>query len=381
MKGINNNHAIKTANGNFIARNPIAASAIAVALIATPVAAFGVSGMFSNASEMDGNGLEASYNMPGGDQESTVAKESVSLTDNVKVEKKVETKTVKFNTEGPGHIEPAENCTIDGEGRTITIEDASKAYAFKIVADNENVTDEITVGGERYEADNGVVKVEADKSDGEVLVVYTDQVAKAQAEEAAKAAAAAQAEAAKAAAASKPATTAAPARTQSAPAATQSAPAAQAPAPAPAPATNGTAAPASGQVANSMTADELACAKDIFNAYNAYRASKGLSQVAWSDDCANMAYQSAKGCAQRGSLTHRLGIPAAVQGNYSDILQYSSWRMSGSEAVGNWQGSTGHRRMMQCDSASVAAVGAYNNGGVWYYAIVYNFSGTNQSGN
>ena len=93
-----------------------------------------------------------------------------------------------------------------------------------------------------------------------------------------------------------------------------------------------------------------------------------------------MAYASAKGCAAAGTLTHRLGIPSAVQGNYSDILQYSTWKMSASDAVTSWINSSGHRKMMQCETATVAGVGVYNNNGVWYYVIVYNFSGTNQSG-
>ena len=134
---------------------------------------------------------------------------------------------------------------------------------------------------------------------------------------------------------------------------------------------------------NSMSSDELAVAHEIFDAYNAFRSSRGLGNVSWSDNCANMAYSSSTQCAARGSLTHRLGIPASSQHCYSDILQYSSWRMSGDEAVNTWKNSTGHRKQMQCSSTTQAGVGVYYNSGDgrWYYTIVYDFSGTNVGGN
>lgn len=134
---------------------------------------------------------------------------------------------------------------------------------------------------------------------------------------------------------------------------------------------------------NSMSSEELAVAHEIFDAYNSFRASKGLSNVSWSDNCANMAYSSSTQCAARGTLTHRLGIPASAQHCYSDILQYSSWKMGGSEAVNTWKNSTGHRKQMQCPSATQAGVGVYYNSsdGRWYYTIVYDFSGTNVGGN
>lgn len=140
-------------------------------------------------------------------------------------------------------------------------------------------------------------------------------------------------------------------------------------------------------VANStpMNAVEYATAREIFNAYNDYRRSKGLSMVVWSDECANMAFNSAQGNAAkgygvRGKLVHKLGIPAAKQGNHSDILQYATWKMKGAEAVNRWSQSDRHRKMMQCPSAKKAAVGVYNNGGTWYYAIVYDFQGYNYGG-
>ena len=105
----------------------------------------------------------------------------------------------------------------------------------------------------------------------------------------------------------------------------------------------------------------------------------------WDNECANMAFNSAQGNAARGygvrgKLVHKLGIPAAKQGNHSDILQYATWKMKGAEAVNRWSQSDRHRKMMQCPSAKKAAVGVYNNGGAWYYAIVYDFQGYNYGG-
>lgn len=141
---------------------------------------------------------------------------------------------------------------------------------------------------------------------------------------------------------------------------------------------------ASATVSNGNNA---AKAREIFNAYNQFRAGKHLPQVAWDNECANMAVESAKGNADGGAgfngkkLVHKLGIPASKQGSYSDILQFATWGMSGSEAVQRWSQSSGHRKMMQCVSAKKAGVAAYKRGNGWYYVIVYNFTGSNQSGN
>lgn len=161
----------------------------------------------------------------------------------------------------------------------------------------------------------------------------------------------------------------------SAPAPSASTPAASAPA-TPAPVAS-TPSPAQRQLS-----EEEQLAREIFNAYNDYRASRGLGRVSWSDSCASMATSSASGCASRQTLTHRLGIPSNLQGSYSDVLQYASWKMSGSEAVNNWINSTGHRKQMQCGSATEAGVGVVRaSNGYWYIALVYNFSGSNQGGN
>mgnify|MGYP001667853525 CR=1 FL=1 len=141
--------------------------------------------------------------------------------------------------------------------------------------------------------------------------------------------------------------------------------------------------PSSSSSSNTTTATtDQQYARQIFDAYNNYRASKGLKKVTWDNECATMAYNSAKGCADKGSLIHRLGIPAGKQSQFSDILQYATWKMSANEAVQRWKDSDGHRKMMQCTTATKAGVGIYKNSkGVYYYAIVYNFSGTNANGN
>ena len=149
-----------------------------------------------------------------------------------------------------------------------------------------------------------------------------------------------------------------------------------APAPAPEPQINNSIS----TTPHSMTADELSFSHAIFDEYNNWRAARGLPRVAWSEDCANMAYGSAKGCASQGQLIHRLGIPGQYQNSFSDILQFASWKMTPQEAITSWEQSDGHRKMMQCNTTSHAAVGAFNDNGEWYFAIVYDFVGTNYAG-
>lgn len=143
--------------------------------------------------------------------------------------------------------------------------------------------------------------------------------------------------------------------------------------------------------ANAMNSEERALAVQIFNQYNAFRASKGLRTVNWNEGYVKDAFEDAKWIAAKGELIHA-GRPGGLknqdgqykdqgwQQNFSDILQFSTWKMSPQEVVQRWSQSSGHRKMMQCDSATDAAVGVYNNGGTWYYVIVYNFKGRNQSG-
>jgi uncharacterized protein YkwD len=126
-----------------------------------------------------------------------------------------------------------------------------------------------------------------------------------------------------------------------------------------------------------MTGDELAMAQEIFNCYNDWRASQGLNRTQWDGTCCDMAMGSSKGCAARRKLVHRLGIPGELQTSYSDILQYASWRMTGDEAIQRWGASSGHAAQMRCPTAQNAAVAVYQENGIYWFAIVYTFQGTN----
>lgn len=118
-------------------------------------------------------------------------------------------------------------------------------------------------------------------------------------------------------------------------------------------------------------------ARDVFDAYNNYRASRGLNRVGWDENCANIALQSCRNCSARGALQHRTAIAAGS--NLSDILRYATWKESGQEAVDKWKTSTGHDRMMRCPSTTKAGVGVWFDGTRYWYTIVYNFSGCNQA--
>lgn len=135
-------------------------------------------------------------------------------------------------------------------------------------------------------------------------------------------------------------------------------------------------------ITRDISDEEKDVSADIFASYCAFRKGKGLSVPAWDPDLAGLAYVTAVRDAALGKLVHRTALTDAdAQGRCSDILQYSTWRMTGGEAVQRWASSAGHRKMMQCDSTQRAGVGAYKNPeGVWYYAIVYDFCGRNQSG-
>lgn len=377
------NNIAAAASGNLISENPGAAVVAGMAAIAAPIAGMAFTGgIMADAAEVPlDQDVQATYVDTAG-------------SDVVEVTETIQDRVVNFTASGPGHIEPADNCVIDGETGEIKFIDANKNAMVNIVYDVEGAEVQITAGD--YVLGGNSEDIIILEAHGEYPVInldFTDVVAEqraaaeeearraAEEQEAAERAAAEQAAAvARAAASARQAAEQAP-QQQAAPAPVQQA----APAPvqqaAPAPAQQATStAPFSGAAQHSMTPEELAEAHQIFDSYNNYRASKGLSRVAWSDDCANMAFGSATGCAASGHLTHRLGIPAGVQLNYSDILQYSTWKMKGADAVHRWSQSDGHRMMMQCETAQVAGVAAYNNGGTWYYAIVYNFSGTNQNG-
>ena len=402
---------------NFIQRHPLAAALVAAALIGAPAAGIGVSNMLSGAAELPAD--EAAETAPANVQASYVSfgsGVSTSTQNTAAGSEKASSaskdmaagRIVSFVAEGPGHIEPVENCTIDGVSSTITIADASKNASFKLVNDVDGAHGNVDLDAEHFE-NLDVAVIESGKSFSTLKITFVAPANVA-------------VEAPVAAAPAAPVVNDAPAPVYEAPFYEEPAPVYEEPAPVfvdepiyeepapvienapvyeePAPAhtetiyyttdNNGTrqlagapdAGVNSGQRAHSMNGEEMAVARDIVNAYNDYRASKGLARVAWDDDCANMGYASASGCAAQGKLVHRLGISGHVQNVFSDILQYSSWKMNGAEAVEKWRNSTGHRKMMQCDSANRAGVGVFKNSdGRWYYAIVYNFSGSNQSGN
>ena len=359
----------------FIQSHPGAAAIAAAALVGMPAAGIGIAGIGGQAAEIgtDGN-VNANFVDPGhtqnGDNDTVESVEEIS-------------KTIHFNVDGPGHIEAASNCTI-GDNNSVNFDDADSNAQIKFVRDVDGASIDVTMNGLGIILDEGdtlTLEAHSDYSDFNVKVV--DVVAEQKAAEEAAAAQKAAEEAAAAQAQARAAEQRNYGSVQKTVKASNSAPARQAAAYNAAPvqqAAQSVSAPSSGAAQNAMTGDELAEAHEIFNSYNSWRASRGLSPLSWSDDCANMAYGSATGCAARGQLVHRLGIPSGVQNTYSDILQYSTWRMSGSDAVNRWANSTGHRKQMQCDSATQAAVAAFNNNGTWYYAVVYNFSGCNQSG-
>lgn len=126
-----------------------------------------------------------------------------------------------------------------------------------------------------------------------------------------------------------------------------------------------------------MTGDVLDMAHEIFDRYNDWRAGQGLPRTQWDGTCCDMAMGSAQGCAARRTLVHRLGIPGELQTSYSDILQYASWRMTGDEAVQRWANSSGHAAQMRCPTARNAACAVYEDSGIYWFAIVYTFDGTN----
>lgn len=128
-----------------------------------------------------------------------------------------------------------------------------------------------------------------------------------------------------------------------------------------------------------MSDEEFERAKEIFAAYNAFRKAKGIHQVIWDDEMSRYAYGSATGCAATGVLNHGLGIPAQRRSKMSDLLQYSTWLMTGKEAVQGWAQSDGHKKMMQCASTVKAGAAVIRSNDKWYYAIVYDFVGSNQS--
>lgn len=375
-------------SGNFITDHPIAAVTAAGAMLAAPIIGMGMT------SAVDAQAASLPENQ---DVQATYV-ETADTSDTVELTETIEDKVVHFTASGPGHIEPVENCTVDGATGEIKFINPDANASFKLVYDVEGATSAVSMGSFSLPETTNFVMLEAHSNYSTIDITFDDTLVQQQAaadeaqrlaDEQARAEEQARLDAQNAVsqanivAQQQQQQAAAQTQQQAAPQQQQhqvvqqqqAAPAVQHQA-------VNNAAPASGAPRHSMSSEENEVAHQIFDAYNNYRASKGLQRVAWSDDCANMAYGSATGCAASGTLKHRLGIPGAVQGNYSDILQYSTWKMSGNEAVQRWSTSDGHRKMMQCSSTGVGGVAAYKDAnGIWYYAIVYNFQGTNQGGN
>ena len=356
-------------------RHPAITAALALTLFAVPSGMIGFNMLSSNAAEINADAKTAQKS-DNSDLKAAFV-DAGKETDMATVESDISPRIIALNASANGTVEAGDNCVIaDGK---LTFKDKSKNASFKVAA-NDGYEVKVSSNTGDMNVDNGVITLDTTTDYGTVSVAF-NEIPK-PVETPAPAATDNNAAAAAATKSATPAATrkATPRRTvtrrQAAPAQQQQAAPAQQQQAAPAASTAG-----SGQVQNSMTPEERAAAQDIFAAYNRFRASKGLNQVVWSEDCANQGYQSAKGCAAAGRLIHRLGIPAAVQNRFSDILQYATYKMDGNTAVDKWSKSQGHRIQMQCPTATEAAVGVYNNNGTWYFAIVYNFSGTNVGGN
>lgn len=113
---------------------------------------------------------------------------------------------------------------------------------------------------------------------------------------------------------------------------------------------------------------------EIWTAYCNYRRSKGFSIPVRDSYMEALAHQSAQHCADVGKLEHTMRKQYHI---YSDILQYATYRMTGDDAVTKWKNHKEHRIMMNCRTVTKAGVGVVNKNGIYYMAIVYDFTGTN----
>ena len=109
---------------------------------------------------------------------------------------------------------------------------------------------------------------------------------------------------------------------------------------------------------------------EIWTAYCNYRRSKGFSIPVRDSYMEALAHQSAQHCADVGKLEH------TMRKQYH-ILQYATYRMTGDDAVTKWKNHKEHRIMMNCRTVTKAGVGVVNKNGIYYMAIVYDFTGTN----
>ena len=113
---------------------------------------------------------------------------------------------------------------------------------------------------------------------------------------------------------------------------------------------------------------------EIWTAYCNYRLSKGLSLPTHDGSMDALGRQSAQYCADLGYLKHNIKYSYKY---YSDILQYNSVRITGTEVVSKWSISEGHRMMMDCRTVTKAGVGVVYKNGIYYISLVYDFTGTN----
>ena len=392
-------------------RYPAVAAVAAVALLATPVLSIAaidaMDGDFSFGRIMPTNNGNQNVDPNGNGNTSGNVNANANANGNANTNANTntgpeviypESKVLHFALEGPGHIEPVSNCEIDGVTGTITFIDTHENASFRIVKDVEGASVEIHCGETVIDGDIVVLQPLSDYP--EISFKFVDEVAvaaaleqaereriaaeQAAAEEAARQAAAEQEAATRAAQQQSQAYQAAPSQSTYVAPTPEPAPA-PAPTPAPEPvyvppAPEPAPAPAPGPaITVPMNASEWETAWSIWNSYTAFRASKGVPQVVWSDYCALLAYNTCVAESRIGKMQHKIAIPADQQLTYSDILQYATWRKDGPEAVDRWSKSEGHHRMMRNNNGTTeAGVGVYYDGSRWWYTIVYNFVGRNQ---
>lgn len=361
-------------------KRPAIALTAAVALVAAPIAGLALTNVLTNAAEVDPQqienvNVEASFIEPSAD----VTEHTTDIS-----------KKVVVDAEDGANVTAGDNATIaDG---ILSFSDNSKDAKFSVTADDEHVIESVMADGNKLEGTDGVYTLDSDTDYFEITVNVDDKPEPVELEDV-------KVESKATVGSTDTTTVAAPQKnttqqkstkvssTKKSASTTKKSTAKKATKKATASKKSATKKSTSAKKASSssasvssakMTSEELAMAKDIFNSYNSWRKSHGLSTMKWDNTCANMAYNGAKGCSQKGSLVHRLGIPAKYQTKYSDILQYSTYKMSGSEAINNWSHSSGHLAQLRCKGTGKAAVGVYKNSqGVYYFAIVYTFSGTN----
>lgn len=362
-------------------KRPAIALTAAVALVAAPIAGLALTNVLTNAAEVEPQqienvNVEASFIEPSAD----VTEQTTDIS-----------KKVVIDAEDGANVTAGNNATIaDG---ILSFSDNSKDAKFSVTADDEHVIESVMADGNKLEANDGAYTLDSDTDYFEITVNVNDKPEPVELEDVkveSKATAGATdavsttqksetsqnaQKSTKSTSSKKSASTAKKNATKKA---NKKATASKKSTTKKSNSAKKTSSSSASVSSAKMTSEELAMAKDIFNSYNSWRKSHGLSTMKWDSTCANMAYNGAKGCSQKGSLVHRLGIPAKYQTKYSDILQYSTYKMSGSEAINNWSHSSGHLAQLRCKGTGKAAVGVYKNSqGVYYFAIVYTFSGTN----